>query len=875
MLTLRSRTLTSHLTARHYAIADVNDLTHPVQERQQQSGSRSARSGVAGGPSELPTSRPTKRKRANAPARSSGVSSPLVAHGPASSSHAAAAADGPPSSQSPPQQPRVSLARLPLDVLLRIGELLLPLPVARTVPSSSPSSLTAANAGEATRSPAWLDYGVDLVDFSSTCRAAWAATRHLVGRSYGCDVRTVAQTHGAAHAAQLVMRRLEGIVADGEEYDEAVAGARKRDAKGKRRDDELVSRGERPLAAHEFVPASRVRHLFLALSGDASIFNLEPKYDILGNQIGPVEPLAELLAAKLALLTNLESLALVWKDERTVVSTTPYDLVTVPADVLTAVTAHPTLRDLFACGLKWSRRFCDGSPIPDLEADDPAAAGQFRFRSPRLRSLTLNASHDSCLELVTMAAPGVREVRAWRDFTRAPRTAPEFWWNQEAWKTVERVEMTGFSSEQGEPLLLHMLAQLLTLRSGPTPPTPPLHTLRLTEPYSSSTLWGDLLPLLVHLPHLRDFTVFVWNDRSFGPRFLQSIADVVPDLEELGVGLESEGLNWWQGSLTEYAAVLKKFSNLRTFTWNYSPYADLDYPETRKHVLPFLHRSLVHASYSPPSFTALHWFGQPIHLRRISSSPSASSAAATGAAQWKWSDDPVFERRVLPRWAEEKLRTKEEWERERRVGEWMGEWGSLGAEGEEEEEDEDEGSEEEEEGSEEDGESASEASSEMMDVKVEPGSSNEDEKDDGNAPAKRRRTSLNARRRAAESQDKEKENRPGVPLSVVLARASAASSASTSQSTTALSRATSVSNSAPASKPAPRKSIGELLAAAKKETVKEGKAKAKAREEGSASKPLPAAFSSVAGRKASGSGKGGAGAEEEDWGFWEMEVADL
>ncbi|GAA6028863.1 hypothetical protein JCM8097_007438 [Rhodosporidiobolus ruineniae] len=527
--------------------------------------------------------------------------------------------------------PRVSLARLPADVLLRIAELL--------VPSIQPTK--AADDQTSTRSDDWIDHGRDLVRYSSTCRAVWSAVRHLVGRSYGCDVRSGTKDElpkaAALGNARKIARRLMAICAD-DEYEEEVARARTTE---KVMPQGLFYHGIRTCDAHEYVPASRIRHLYLAFDGERDAFFRELDKDI---------ELSNVLCGALPLCTNLESVALVWRNERAVVSTSPYSLAHLPADILIALAAHPSLKSLYLCGVKFLRTLVDGSTFP---ADDSV-----RFQ-PQFRSLTLNACHDSALELITLA-PGLKEIRAWRDFARQPRIEAENFWSQETWKTVERADLTGFSGQQGARLLLHCLSRLVSLRSLSPPVSLPLRTLRLSEPYGLPTLKDDLLPALAHLPHLKHFTCLVWNDRNFGPSFLEMVHEAMPDLEELGVGLENEGLNWWQGSLAEYAVQLKRFQHLHTFTWNYSPYADLDFPETQKHALPLLYRSLLAPMYLPPSFRHLKWFRQSISLRLHASVEPVTfdgRKAHILKQRWKWSDDPVFERKE-PRWAVEALREK-------------------------------------------------------------------------------------------------------------------------------------------------------------------------------------------------------------------------
>lgn len=60
---------------------------------------------------------------------------------------------------------------------------------------------------------------------------------------------------------------------------------------------------------------------------------------------------------------------------------------------------------------------------------------------------------------------------------------------------------------------------------------------------------NDVLPFFAGLPCLTSFTCMVWRDRNWSPDFLGHIATHLPNLEELAVGVENSGLNWWPGSM--------------------------------------------------------------------------------------------------------------------------------------------------------------------------------------------------------------------------------------------------------------------------------------------------------------------------------------
>ncbi|BGP41265.1 hypothetical protein JCM10450v2_005307 [Rhodotorula kratochvilovae] len=477
--------------------------------------------------------------------------------------------------------PPLSLATLPLDILERIGELLVPVFV------------PAKPHGVRSISRDWLDPAADLARFSSTCKAAWAASRPLIGRVYGCDARTGGDTPPtlADHlmAQMRVEQRLKSIL------DREAA----------------TSYGDLPY----HVPASKIRHFYLGWdSADALAYPLE-----ISQSGEPFSTTATLLAGKLSEMTRLETLALAWRDEVAVTATSPYSVFALPADILIAIAAHPTLRELYLCGIKITRRFSNGDTLLDVPP-----------LPPQLRTLTLNACHDSALELVTLAL-GATEVRVHRDFCVAPRVAPDCFWDQDVWRRAEEVEMVGFSGAQGVPLLQRWRSDLEILRSLTPPPFIPLRTLRLCEPFVLSDVRTSILPALAHLPQLRHLTIFVWHSRDFGPALLADVHGAMPELEELGIALDSEALAWWPGSLSAYAPPLARFRSLRTFTWNYSPYADLTPTSMRSYALPLVARALLPPL---PALAQLRWFGEEVYCR-----PLDVDAPPSAGREWAWSDD--------------------------------------------------------------------------------------------------------------------------------------------------------------------------------------------------------------------------------------------
>ncbi|GAA5961076.1 hypothetical protein JCM21900_006697 [Sporobolomyces salmonicolor] len=507
------------------------------------------------------------------------------------------------SAASRPLQPEVSLARLPPDLLLRIGFFLQPL----VTPYRGD--------GGATCSSAWVDKGVDLINFSSTSRAVWDAVRGLVGRIWGTDKREDAHLFEGLR----ISRRLRTIVGRDADTGELQAPD---PAEGTEAADLPFYRVSDDFDPHERMDATRIRHLYLRFSTHSTSIQMH----------------ADLLVAKLALMTRLESIAIVWKDEDRVVLTSPYDVGLLPAKVFQALSRHPTLREIYLCGLKISGL----SPRSAQRTQDRGPCIPFKFGS-KLTTLTLNACHDSALRLVA-CAPAATEVRVWRDFAAPPTIPVDDWWSDRNWETVEHMEMVGFSGEQGRALVDHWRSALLSLRTTSAASSfIPLRSLRLVEPYTLATLRSELIPALAHLPQLKSFTVLVWNDRRFTSEIIGQLHEALPQLEELGIGIDTERLSWFQGDLRDWGEQFARFAHLRTLTWNYSPYSNLTYPEMRKHVYRFAVRGICTAS---SSLQALHWFGDEIHLVRTSPGSGKTS-------EWKWSDDPRFARPGLPSWATE------------------------------------------------------------------------------------------------------------------------------------------------------------------------------------------------------------------------------
>ncbi|GJN90132.1 hypothetical protein Rhopal_003131-T1 [Rhodotorula paludigena] len=480
-----------------------------------------------------------------------------------------------------PLLPRVSLDSLPLEVLERIGSF--------CVPEIAPTT----SDGTRTTSKEWTQRATDIVNFSSTCRTAWLASRPLVYRNYGVDVRVHAEENAESVAAHAI-HRLSAISGD----DEA---------------DSSDLLWPPPCS----IRARSVRHLSVAWASPAFFQQNAPA---IGLSTFRCPTFGKVFVETLARLSMLESLALVWRDEECVTTNSPYSLGTVPVDILLAIAAHPTLRDLYLCGIKFSRYFSAYVAPPGV----PLSGDLIPFLTPAIRSLTFNACHDSVLELVTLA-PAATEIRVHRDFAADPGIVPDCWWDSEVWTRAEELE--------------------LFLRWVDFPPFVPLRVLRLYEPFPLPLLRSHIFPLLRGLHNLKHLVLFVWNSRELAAGFLREVRDVAHEVEELGIGVDSEELAWWQGPLSSYGAELSQFRKLRSFTWDYSPYAELDHPAVRTHIFPLLSRQvlpLLAKTRSP--LERIRWFGSDVYLRRF------PVEGDEGAFDWAWSDDPRFAI-SLPHWA--------------------------------------------------------------------------------------------------------------------------------------------------------------------------------------------------------------------------------
>ncbi|BGP25683.1 hypothetical protein Rt10032_c06g2901 [Rhodotorula toruloides] len=358
---------------------------------------------------------------------------------------------------------------------------------------------------------------------------------------------------------------------------------------------------------------------------------------------------------------RFESFAYVYSDEDQVVECSPYQTKAIDIGVLEILAELPLVRDLYFCGVRFEGdlaevledipsdeedAFDDGESDDqdDLSSDNELAFVDNETPFPALRRITLNTCDDSMLQLLRLNSP-LTEVRVWRDFaTLLSGPALANWWPPSLWQTVEEADVVGLTGATGRRVLDEWFNGLVLTRSLQPPIFVPLRSLRICEPHELWVIRRNILLSFALLPQLRHFTFFVWNERNFGPNLVKEIHQALPDLEELGIGLESEQLSWWQGSLYDWSTSLALFRNLRVFTWNYTPYADLDFHDTRRYITP-----LVRSTYFPhiPSLVQLRWFGHFLHLSRD---------LLTGGCDWV-DDDPRIVP-PLPAWAEERLAAK-------------------------------------------------------------------------------------------------------------------------------------------------------------------------------------------------------------------------
>ncbi|GAA5820741.1 hypothetical protein JCM10212_006729 [Sporobolomyces blumeae] len=543
-----------------------------------------------------------------------------------------------------PEHKAPSLALLPRDILCRIADFL--------EPTISPFRL---DRNGPSHSSTWTRAPNDLIRLSSTCRAIYDATRPFVWRKVtvrrSIESRRENEYRFESGSRACSDERASSTRKDDRNLPHDEVCERKREVEACMFNDDLVGDG---------CTTHAVSYLGRAMSWSPGTLGRGETIRYLAFDLSKVKSLLvddghEFFVTRLEDMKLLRSVAFVYKDEDWVVATTPYDVAPVPFSVVRSLSQLDSIVELYLCGIDI---VFEGDQAYKSVEDRARMAdfGQDAMFGPSFESLTLNACADSALILPRLC-PHATTVQIWRDFGAEPSRVPEGWWNEESWFDVKHLEITGLGGSSGRELFDAWVASLFKLRDPvhSAPPTIPLHTLRLPEPFRLDTLETVLLPALRGLPHLRSFTTFVWNDRNFSPKIVDKIVDALPELEELGFGLENEGLNWWFGDLREWFQAFSRLSSLHTLTWNYTPYTELSYDEMRKHVLRPLRKALDSAFSSNPDTTRatspadrtttwglerVRWFGTDSELVRW---------RVDGVDEWRWRDE-VMGKVGLPEW---------------------------------------------------------------------------------------------------------------------------------------------------------------------------------------------------------------------------------
>ncbi|KAK4703573.1 hypothetical protein P7C70_g2645, partial [Phenoliferia sp. Uapishka_3] len=486
-------------------------------------------------------------------------------------SHSSVASPARQASARPP--PALRLDTLPADVLYRIAELLAPPLSAHELDGS----------GVLSSSFTWVDPGFDLLRFASTCRVVYRAVNSRIGVHFGLKMRN-------QYLHDDPWLDVVDIALDARQS--AGGPSTIRDTPSE--DHALLP----PLLFHPFaqsIPFSghRIRHFHIHALADTeqSVF--------LAEYLFPHTP-------------RLETFAFVHMSIDEVVCGDFWNLLPLDWAMMRSLARHcPDLKEIYLSGL------AVGSPKDDFE--------DVKF-GKKLETITLAVAGDHLCNLARMA-PGLKNIVVWREFTTLPMPkTTDQWWVEDAWRTVEKVELRGFSGNTGRPLLQSAFKKLRTLRTLIADAAIPLRSLNLSEPHPIDTLKEDVLPFLEGLPHLKSFSFLSWRTRSFNPAFFTSLAEKLPHLEELGAGVETEGLHWWAGNIDDFAKALSHFQHLHTFTWNHTPYSDLSFAAASARA--FLKGVAVRVAADSPLLRTIRWFGQAVHLM-----------FCERTLTWEWSDE--------------------------------------------------------------------------------------------------------------------------------------------------------------------------------------------------------------------------------------------
>lgn len=425
----------------------------------------------------------------------------------------------PPTPSDPDAVPSLTLDALPSDILFHIATFL------------EPPLEPYTQGGFHTLSPSdsWCDPGVDLLRFASTCRVVYRAVSSRLGVHFGLTVSSTWTQHPSWE------------VTYGQTAPVPVIARPENDADAARR---VLSTLLAPLPLLSTLtvpfPGTRIRHLFL--------------HTVVGAEHG------SFLAPHLIKhMPRLETFAYVHATANDVVLGDSWSLGAIGWATLAALAkCCPALREIYLSGAAARRT----APRPEIVGQEGISFGD------QLERITLAVSGDGLCRLLA-SAPALKRVVVWREFTMAPTSGTEdWWWTDSSWKTVEALELRGFSGNTGRPLLLAAVKRLnvrpapafraflpdhvvnqQTLRSLNPTLDIPLRSLTLSEPHQFETLSADILPAFANLPHLTSLSFLVWRSRAFNPAFITGLAEKFPHLTELSIGLETEALHYWAGSL--------------------------------------------------------------------------------------------------------------------------------------------------------------------------------------------------------------------------------------------------------------------------------------------------------------------------------------
>ncbi|KAM0748176.1 hypothetical protein T439DRAFT_382648 [Meredithblackwellia eburnea MCA 4105] len=467
--------------------------------------------------------------------------------------------------------PCLRLDLLPTDILYRIAQLTEP---AHTVYETE---VGRSGSGALRSSDDWVDAGRDLLRLSLTCKTVHRAVGSRLRRFWGFVVAMTPRQRGVGAAG---------------EGDEGI------------REGDLYA-AARSVDNHYPSPSS------LTPTAGAQVRHLHV-HELVGEGSGSMIALPSSKQVPL-----LETFAYVNRSREEVLLGNEWALGRImPTIFYNLAVCCPELRELYISG---GDVHYTGSSIWYGERE-------WEF-GPKMQGMTLVVSGDELCRLISRAKY-LKRIVVWREFTKVPEPGTEeWWWKQDVWKTIQEVDLRGFSGNNGRPMLQAAFAKLKALRTS-SPELPiPLQCLRLPEAHQMDTLTTHILPAISELSSLKTFSFLVYRSRSFKASFVGTVASALPQLEELAIGVESESLHWWAASLTEFAAEFAKFSDLETLTWNHTPYSDIDYDaiSSRSYLL----NSATRIASACPKLTTIRWFEQAAHLKKRD-------------GRWYWSDRERF-----------------------------------------------------------------------------------------------------------------------------------------------------------------------------------------------------------------------------------------